>query len=252
MSRGAIIVAVTIATSCGRAEAPAGSGGAGTGTGAVAAPPADAEARCRAFMKIPLRDLGPLEVVERCGPLFPPRCRAALATATVGQSIDDGLAIIRACAAEACPLPGQLLCGPRPSLSHTVHGLPGLARAILANPGRRITPGEDDIWRAAVGKAIARELVPLRAVVVRFEAAPTGLRATVNDGPAWELGAHATVADLRPLAAAVANAGGDAAGALIWGTHELGEDVRRAVPIALSQAGVMELVYCVPGGANCR
>ncbi|MCE9574685.1 MAG: hypothetical protein K8W52_16165 [Deltaproteobacteria bacterium] len=239
------VVAAMLATACGRRDAPSGSE-------VAAVPPVDAEARCRQFMTIRLRDLGPLEAIERCGPLFPPRCAAALATARADQSVDEGLAIIRTCAAEACPLPGQMLCAPRPSLSDAVHGLPMLARAIMANPSRRIVPGNDDIWRSAAGQAIAGELLPLRAVVVRIDATPTGIRGAIDGGGTWELRRRATADEMAALAAAVAAAGGDAAGALIWGTRDLDDDTRHELGIALGRAGVMEVVYCTPEGSNCR
>ena len=89
-------------------------------------------------------------------------------------------------------------------------------------------------------------------MVVRFDATSTGIRGALDGGGSGELGRHATADDLAPLAAAVAAAGGDAAGALFWGTHDLDEDVRHAIPIALGRAAVMEVVDCTPDGGNCR
>jgi hypothetical protein len=208
--------------------------------------PEDAWARCRAVLKKPIKDLGPVEGVEACRDLFRPDCRDAMKLAVAGMDLDDGVAIVKRCAAAYCPISGQPLCVAAPTARDARDGGRALLSAALGK-----VPGIDKDDRHGAALMLESELLRSHEAVARLTASPDGVRIALDGGDAWSVPLHATAADFAPFIAGARLAGADAFGLLIWGSDDAPDDVQRALFRALG-AVHLESIACARDGRNCR
>ena len=197
-------------------------------------------ARCVGMRKLRRDQRGELAVVGACRDIFRGRCRKALATARPGLTLDEGLVIVKACAAEYCPLPRPtLLCGAPLSLADATHGMQSFVRFALSD-----LPGSNEYDRADIGALLGEELLPVTPIVARITITEGRVTLALDGGPSLVLPPHPTPEGLRDFAVAAKKAGADAVGLAIHGTGGLDAEVKGAIAVALLRVTILEVLYC--------
>ncbi len=181
--------------------------------------------------------MGPIEAIERCRDIFKGGCRSALDRAHAGLSVDEGMDIVRACAATYCPLPQPtLLCNRPLSLADATHGMQSFVRFGLTD-----VAGSNEYDRAEVGVLLGKELLPVRPVWAYATIGEHGVvTLAIDGGDSWRIPAHPAPEDAMAFAYAVAKAGGDAGGVDLRGIELADKEVRDAVGIALGRVLVLD------------